>query len=63
MIMTAVVVMCSNSKLLSSSPDDRILEYDVDKIVFEEETEFQKVQIYHTKSFGNMLVLDDLQSK
>lgn len=45
-----------------TSSDDRILEYDVDKIVFEERTEFQKVQIYHTKTFGNLLVLDDLQN-
>ncbi|XP_063846677.1 spermine synthase-like [Scylla paramamosain] len=45
-----------------TTSDDRILEYDVDKLVFEEKTEFQKVQIYHTKSFGNMLVLDDLQN-
>ena len=43
--------------------DDRILEYDVDDIVFDEKTEFQRVQIYHTKSYGNMLVLDDLQSE
>nr|XP_053655703.1 spermine synthase-like [Cherax quadricarinatus] len=42
--------------------DDRILEYDVDELLFSEQTEFQKVQIYHTKSFGNMLVLDDLQN-
>ena len=43
--------------------DDRILEYDVDELLFEEKSEFQKVQIFHTKSFGNILVLDDLQSK
>lgn len=35
----------------------------MDKILFEEKTDFQKVQVYHTKSYGNMLVLDDLQSK
>ncbi|KAK8721540.1 hypothetical protein OTU49_012770 [Cherax quadricarinatus] len=45
-----------------TSSDDRILEYDVDELLFSEQTEFQKVQIYHTKSFGNMLVLDDLQN-
>ncbi|MPC14591.1 Spermine synthase [Portunus trituberculatus] len=49
-------------KVLVLESDDRILEYDVDQMVFEERTEFQKVQIYHTKSYGNMLVLDDLQS-
>ena len=46
-----------------SSSDDRILEYDVDKIVFSEKTPFQTVEIIHTKSFGNILVLDNLQSK
>lgn len=35
----------------------------MDKVLFEERTEFQKVQICHTKSFGNVLLLDDLQSK
>lgn len=42
--------------------DERLLEYDIDKIVFEEKTKFQKVQILHSKSLGNMLVLDDLQN-
>ncbi|XP_042214186.1 spermine synthase-like [Homarus americanus] len=45
-----------------TTSDDRIIEYDVDKLVCEERTDFQKVEIYHTKSFGNMLVLDDLQN-
>ncbi|CAG9767863.1 unnamed protein product [Ceutorhynchus assimilis] len=42
--------------------DERLLEYDIDKLVFEESTPFQKVQILHSKSMGNMLVLDDLQN-
>ncbi|ROT64417.1 spermine synthase [Penaeus vannamei] len=45
-----------------TSSDDRLLEYDTDGIVFEEQSKFQKVQIYSTKSFGNLLVLDDLQN-
>lgn len=45
------------------SSDERLLEYDIDEVVFEEKTNFQKVQILHSKSLGNMLVLDDLQSK
>jgi len=36
------------------------LEYDVDEMIFEEQSEFQKVQIVHTKSFGNVLVLDNM---
>lgn len=43
--------------------DDRILEYDIDKVLFDSNSPFQKVQIVHSKSLGNMLVLDELQSK
>lgn len=42
--------------------DDRILEYDIDKVLFDQSSQFQKVQIVHSKSLGNMLVLDELQS-
>lgn len=42
--------------------DERILEYDIDKIIFEQKTPFQKVSIVHSKTLGNMLVLDDLQN-
>ncbi|RZB39879.1 spermine synthase [Asbolus verrucosus] len=42
--------------------DDRLLEYDIDAVVFEERTPYQKIQIVHSKSLGNMLVLDDLQN-
>ncbi|XP_063242932.1 spermine synthase [Bacillus rossius redtenbacheri] len=44
------------------SADERILEYDIDKVVFEEKSPFQKVLIVHSRSLGNMLVLDDLQN-
>lgn len=43
--------------------DERILEYDIDKVLFDKRSPFQKVQIVHSKSLGNMLVLDELQSK
>lgn len=43
--------------------DERILEYDIDEVLFEEKSPYQKVQIVHSKSFGNLLLLDDLQSK
>lgn len=45
------------------SIDGRLLEYDIDEVVFDQESPFQRVQIVHSKSLGNMLVLDDLQSK
>lgn len=43
--------------------DERILEYDIDKVLFDGRSPFQKVQIVHSKSLGNMLVLDELQSE
>ncbi|XP_072940896.1 spermine synthase [Epargyreus clarus] len=42
--------------------DERLLEYDIDGILFDEQSPFQRVQIVHSKSLGNMLVLDDLQN-
>lgn len=39
------------------------MEYDVDKIIFDQKSPFQHVQILHSLTFGNMLVLDDLQSE
>ncbi|GJQ75341.1 hypothetical protein Trydic_g23521 [Trypoxylus dichotomus] len=42
--------------------DERLLEYDIDKIVFEEKTPYQKVLIAHSKTLGNILLLDDLQN-
>ncbi|XP_012272731.1 spermine synthase [Orussus abietinus] len=42
--------------------DERLLEYDIDKLVFDARSPYQKVQIVHSKSLGNMLVLDELQN-
>ncbi|XP_059619185.1 spermine synthase isoform X2 [Phlebotomus argentipes] len=42
--------------------DERLIEYDIDKMVFEKRSPFQKVQIVHSKVLGNMLVLDELQN-
>ncbi|XP_021945432.1 spermine synthase isoform X2 [Folsomia candida] len=44
------------------SSDERLMEYDVDKIIFDQKSPFQHVQILHSLTFGNMLVLDDLQN-
>lgn len=46
-----------------SFPDERIIEYDIDKVVYEARSPFQKIQIMHSKTLGNMLLLDELQSK
>ncbi|RZF34714.1 hypothetical protein LSTR_LSTR010763 [Laodelphax striatellus] len=45
-----------------NSSDERILEYDIDSVVFEENSPYQKVQIVHSKSLGNLLILDELQN-
>nr|CAG4640937.1 EOG090X07PL [Eulimnadia texana] len=45
-----------------TSSDGRILEYDVDKVVVDVKSKYQRIQILHTVSFGNLLVLDDLQN-
>ncbi|XP_059619184.1 spermine synthase isoform X1 [Phlebotomus argentipes] len=45
-----------------TSSDERLIEYDIDKMVFEKRSPFQKVQIVHSKVLGNMLVLDELQN-
>ncbi|XP_041975945.1 spermine synthase isoform X2 [Aricia agestis] len=42
--------------------DERLLEYDIDEVLFDEQSPFQKIKIVHSKSLGNMLVLDDLQN-
>ncbi|KAL0891837.1 hypothetical protein ABMA27_015101 [Loxostege sticticalis] len=42
--------------------DERLLEYDIDNVLFDEQSPFQRVQIVHSKTLGNMLVLDDLQN-
>lgn len=47
----------------NSSSDERIIEYDIDKVVYEARSPFQKIQIMHSKTLGNMLLLDELQSK
>ena len=43
--------------------DGRLIEYDFDKLVFEEDSKYQNVKILHSKNFGNVLILDDDPSK
>ncbi|XP_046638240.1 spermine synthase-like isoform X1 [Daphnia pulicaria] len=45
-----------------TSSDERLLEYDVDRVVADVHSPFQHIQIFHTINFGNLLVLDDLQN-
>jgi len=39
------------------------MEYDIDQVIYDDRSPFQHIQILHSNTFGNMLVLDDLQSK
>lgn len=39
------------------------MEYDIDEVIYDNRSAFQHIQILHSNTFGNMLVLDDLQSK
>ncbi len=43
--------------------DERLVEYDFDKLVFEEDSKYQNVKILHSKMYGNVLLLDDDPSK
>ncbi|XP_068630307.1 spermine synthase [Battus philenor] len=57
----APIKRCLFSRYYPTS-DERLLEYDIDGVLFDEQSPFQRVQIVHSKSLGNMLVLDDLQN-
>lgn len=58
-----VFSLCLALKILIMISDERLLEYDIDSVLFDEISPFQRVQIVHSKILGNMLVLDDLQSE
>ena len=42
--------------------DERIIEYDVDRILVDYQSAFQRIQIVHTLNYGNLLILDENQS-
>lgn len=52
----------SRVPLYLTSSDERILEYDFDRIVFDAVSPYQRVQILHSPTLGNCLILDDLQN-
>jgi spermine synthase len=43
-----------------TTSDDRLMEYDIKEMVFDQTTEFQHIQIAKSANYGNILVLDDL---
>jgi len=45
-----------------STSDNRLLEYDFDELVYEANSPYQNIKIFHSVSYGNLLVLDDMQN-
>lgn len=43
--------------------DGRLVEYDIDRVVFDEESAYQDIKIMHSKQFGNILILNGDVSK
>lgn len=39
------------------------MEYDIDRVVYEEDSAYQNIKILHSKQFGNILVLNGDVSK
>lgn len=48
--------------LYGTSSDNRLLEYDFDELLYEANSAYQNIKIVHSLSFGNLLVLDELQN-
>lgn len=43
--------------------DGRLVEYDIDQVVYDEESAYQDIKIMHSKQFGNILILNGDVSK
>lgn len=39
--------------------DGRVIEYDMDQMVYEEDSPYQNIKILHSPQYGNVLILDD----
>lgn len=48
--------------LRSTGDDERLLEYDFDRLLFHKRSEYQDVKIVRSSGLGNMLLLDNRQS-
>lgn len=57
-----VIKRSSDVPLFFESSDDRMFEYDFDEILFDKQSEYQRVCIYRSPTLGNALFLDDLQN-
>lgn len=38
--------------------DGRLVEYDIDEVVYEEDSDYQNIKILHSRQFGNILILN-----
>lgn len=52
---------CSVPQYFEKS-NNRVLEYDFDKVVHHEKSPYQDIKILHSPTLGNVLLLDDLQN-
>lgn len=43
--------------------DGRLVEYDIDEVIYDEDSPFQNIKILHSKQFGNILILSGDVSK
>lgn len=43
--------------------DGRLVEYDIDRVVYDEDSAYQNIKILHSQQFGNILVLNGDVSK
>lgn len=43
--------------------DGRLMEYDIDEVVYEKDSPYQNIKILHSQQFGNMLILNGDVSK
>lgn len=43
--------------------DGRLVEYDIDEVVYDEDSPYQNIKILHSKQFGNILILSGDVSK
>lgn len=57
-----IVKRGSSVPLYFTTADERILEYDFTKVVFQNESPYQNIKILHSPTLGNCLILDDLQN-
>lgn len=38
--------------------DGRLIEYDIDEVVFDKDSAYQNIKILHSQQFGNILILN-----